>query len=213
MLSRRSLLTVLAAMSALPPFPAFAEAGGDASPDELAVQGPLKDMPLGDEKAPVTVYEYASMTCPHCARFQNDVFPHIKSTYIDKGKIRWILREFPLDPRAAAGFMLARCAGDQKYHAMIDVLFAQQASWAFVDASQVLPALTQIAKQAGFTQEQFESCLKDKSLYDGVMAIKQRASDTFKIDGTPTFFINGKRYSGELTAADFDKAVEPFLKS
>ena len=213
MLSRRRLIAALAATPALATLPAFAQEGGPASPEELAVPGPIKDMALGDGKAPVTVYEYASMTCPHCARFQKDVFPHIKSTYIDTGKVRWVLREFPLDPRAAAGFMLARCAGDDKYFAMIDVLFAQQASWAFVDANQVLPAMVQIAKQAGFTQEQFDKCLQDKTLYDGVMAVKQRASDKFKIDGTPTFFINGKRYGGELSAAEFDKAVEPLLKS
>jgi protein-disulfide isomerase len=213
MLSRRHLIAALSALPALQALPALAQEGGDASPEDLAVEGPIKDMPLGDAKAPVTVYEYASMTCPHCARFQNDVFPHIKSTYIDKGKVRWILREFPLDARAAAGFMLARCAGDEKYHAMIDVLFAQQQNWAFVDAQQVLPTMSQIAKQAGFTQEQFEKCLQDKTLYDGVMAVKQRASDKFKIDGTPTFFINGKRYGGELSVEEFDKAVEPLLKS
>jgi len=213
MLSRRHLIAALSALPALQALPAFADDGGDASPEDLAVEGPIKDLPLGDAKAPVTVYEYASMTCPHCARFQTEVFPHIKETYIDKGKVRWILREFPLDARAAAGFMLARCAGDAKYHAMIDVLFAQQQNWAFVDAQQVLPAMSQIAKQAGFTQEQFEKCLQDKTLYDGVMAVKQRASDKFKIDGTPTFFINGKRYGGELSVEEFDKAVEPLLKS
>jgi protein-disulfide isomerase len=213
MLSRRRLIAALAAAPALATLPALAQEGADASPEELAVPGPIKDMALGDAKAPVTVYEYASMTCPHCARFQKDVFPHIKSTYIDAGKVRWVLREFPLDPRAAAGFMLARCAGDDKYFAMIDVLFAQQANWAFVDASQVLSAMAQIAKQAGFTQEQFDKCLQDKTLYDGVMAVKQRAADKFKIDGTPTFFINGKRYGGELSVQEFDKAVEPLLKS
>jgi protein-disulfide isomerase len=219
MLSRRhviaaaSALPALGALPVLGALPASAQQAGDASPEDLAVPGPIKDMPLGDAKAPVTVYEYASMTCPHCARFQKDVFPHIKQAYIDSGKVRWILREFPLDARAAAGFMLARCAGDDKYHAMIDVLFAQQESWAFVDAPQVLPAMAQIAKQAGFTQEQFDKCLQDKTLYDGVMAVKQRANDKFKIDGTPTFFINGKRYGGELSVQEFDKAVEPLLKS
>jgi protein-disulfide isomerase len=213
MLSRRTLLTALAVLPALGAVPVSAQEGGDVSPAELAVPGPIKDMPLGKAEAPVKVYEYASMTCPHCARFQTDVFPHIKSKYIDTGKVQWILREFPLDPRAAAGFMLARCAGDDKYHAMIDVLFHQQANWAFVDANQVLPALSQIAKQAGFTQEQFDKCLQDKTLYDGVMAVKQRATDKFKIDGTPTFFINGRRFGGELSVEEFDKAVERMLKS
>jgi protein-disulfide isomerase len=186
---------------------------GDVDMAAVLKPGMLPEMALGKADAPVKIYEYASMTCPHCARFQKDVFPTIKEKYIDTGKVLWTLREFPLDPRATAGFMLARCAGDDKYFAMIDVLFAQQANWAFVDAAQVLPGLTQIAKQAGFTQERFDTCLKDQTLYDGVMAVKKRAEDVFKIDGTPTFFINGKRYGGELTVDEFDKAVVPFLKS
>ena len=213
MLSRRVVLAALATASALPALPALAQDKGDASPADLAVAGALKDIPMGDANAPVKMYEYASMTCPHCARFQKDVFPHIKEKYIDTGKVQYTLREFPLDPRAAAGFLLARCAGEQKYYAMIDVLFAQQENWAFVEASQVVPGLLQIAKQAGFTQEQFEKCLQDKTLYDGVMAVKQRGSEVFKIDGTPTFFINGKRASGELTPEEFDKIVAPMLKN
>jgi protein-disulfide isomerase len=213
MLTRRDLLAALAATPLLCSTAAHAQEGGDVNPTELAVPGPIKDMALGEASAPVTVYEYASMTCPHCARFQKDVFPHIRDTYIKTGKVRWVLREFPLDPRATAGFMLARCAGDDKYFPMVDVLFEQQANWAFVEPNQVLPALSQIARQAGFTQERFEACLKDKALYDGVMAVKQRADDVFKVNGTPTFFINGKRFGGELTPDQFDKAVEPLLKS
>jgi protein-disulfide isomerase len=214
MLTRRTILAAIAASSALAALPALAQQASDVSPADLAVPGPIKDIPLGKADAPVKVYEYASMTCPHCARFQKDVFPEIRSKYIDTGKVEWILREFPLDPRAAAGFMLARCAGDDKYHAMIDVLFEQQANWAFLtDPQQVVPALLQISKQAGFTQEQFDKCLQDKALYDGVMAVKQRGSDVFKIDGTPTFFVNGKRFGGEMSAEDFDKAVQPLLKT
>lgn len=210
LVTRRATLAFGASLAMLP-FPAFADGGGDVSPADLAVEGPIKDIVLGDPAAPVTVYEYASMTCPHCAEFQKTTFPHIKEEYIDTKKVRWIMREFPLDPRAAAGFMLARCAGSDKYYAVIDVLFQQQANWAFVDAAQVLPALSQIMRQAGMTQEQFEGCLKDKTLYDGVMAIKQRGGDVFKISGTPTFFINGKRFGGGMTAEEFDKAVTPLV--
>jgi protein-disulfide isomerase len=222
-LNRRELLTAGAALAlaaaavttgSLPPFATLAFAADtNPSPEDLAHAGPDGDVMIGSDKAPVTVIEYASMTCPHCAHFEETTLPELKKRYIDTGKVRYVMREFPLDALAAAGFMLARCAGDDKYHAMIDVLFAQQQNWAFVDAQQVLPAMSQIAKQAGFTQEQFEKCLQDKTLYDGVMAVKQRASDKFKIDGTPTFFINGKRYGGELSVAEFDKAVEPLLKS
>src|SRR5262249_22532630 len=130
MLSRRSVLAALAASPAFAVLPAAAAEGGDANPEELAAPGALKDISLGSPTAPVKVYEYASMTCPHCARFEKDVFPKIKQKYIDTGKVLWTLREFPLDPRAAGAFMLARCAGPDKYYAMIDVYFAQQDNWA-----------------------------------------------------------------------------------
>ncbi|MGJ4854685.1 DsbA family protein [Labrys sp. KB_33_2] len=217
MLSRRTLIAALAASPALAALPALA-ADDKVSLLELAVPGPIPDIALGKPDAPVKVYEYASMTCPHCARFAKDVFPGIKEKYIDTGKVLWTMREFPLDPRATAAFMLARCvakdAPPEKYYTMLDVLFSQQESWAFVnDAKQVLPALFGIAKQSGFTQEQFQACLKDQALYAGVNAVKERGSSAFGIDGTPTFFINGIRKGGEITVDEFSKIVDPFLKS
>jgi len=217
MLSRRTLIAALAATSALPVLPAFAADGDKYSLMELAVPGPIPDLSLGKADAPVKVYEYASLDCPHCAKFNADVFPLIKEKYIDTGKVQWTMRDFPLHPVAFAGFMLARAIanGDaQKYYSMLDVLFAQQDKWVFVDdPSQVLPALQAIAKQAGFTQEQFEACLKDQKLYAGVNAIKQRGIDVFKVDGTPTFFINGVEKSGEIEIDEFAKIVDPLIKS
>lgn len=212
MLSRRALLTAAAAVSVLPCLPAFAQEETDVAPADLAEAGALKDISLGKPDAPVKVFEYASMTCPHCARFAKDVFPTIKEKYIDTGKVMWTMREYPLDPRATAGFMLARCAGDDKYYAMIDVLFAQQDSWAFVDQAQVLPGMLQIARQAGFSEDQFNKCLADKDLFKGINAVKDRGADKFKIDGTPTFFINGKRKSGEITLDEFQQAVDAMIK-
>jgi len=216
MLSRRTVIAALAATSALPVLPAFAADGDKFNPMELAVPGPIPDITLGKPDAPVKVYEYASMTCPHCARFDKDVFPQIKEKYIDTGKVQWTMREFPLDPRATAGFMLARCIanGDAaKYYSALDILFAQQDNWAFVDAPKVLPGLEAIAKQSGFTQEQFQACLKDKKLYDGVMAVRQRGESVFKIEGTPTFFVNGTEKSGEISLDDFAKMADPLIKS
>jgi protein-disulfide isomerase len=217
MLSRRTLIAALAAASALPVLPALAADGDKFNPMELAVAGPVPDIALGKADAPVKIYEYASMTCPHCARFAKDVFPAIKQKYIDTGKVLWTMREFPLDPRATAGFMLARCISKggtaEKYYSALDILFAQQDNWAFVDAPKVLPGLQAIALQSGFTQEQFQACLKDKTLYDGVMAVKQRGEDVFKIEGTPTFFINGTEKSGEITLDDFTKLIDPLIKS
>jgi protein-disulfide isomerase len=217
MLNRRTLLAALAATSALPALPAFAADGDKVNLLELAVPGPIPDISLGKPDAPVKVYEYASMTCPHCARFDKDVFPAIKEKYIDTGKVQWTMREFPLDPRATAGFMLARCVANNdanKYYTVLDMLFAQQDNWAFVDdPKQVLPGLFAIAKQSGFTQEQFQACLKDQTLYAGVNAVKDRGEKVFKIEGTPTFFINGVTKSGEITLEEFAKIADPFLKS
>lgn len=217
MLSRRTLIAALAATSALPVLPAWAADGDTFSAKDLAEPGPIPDIALGKPEAPVKVYEYASMTCPHCARFAKEVFPAIKEKYIDTGKVLWTMREFPLDPRAAAGFVLARCMTKggtaEKYYGALDLLFAQQDNWAFVDGPKVVPGLQKIAQQAGFTQEQFQACLKDQTLYDGVLAVKARGETVFKIDGTPTFFINGVEKSGEISLDDFAKVVDPMIKS
>ena len=148
---------------------------------------------LGKDDAPVTIVEYASMTCPHCAHFHKTTLPELKTKYIDTGKARLIFREFPFDPRAEAGFMLARCSNDN-YFPMIEVLFKQQESWAGVqDAKE---ALLQISKLAGFSQESFEACLTDQKLLEDVRAVRERGSKEFGVDSTPTFFINGKQISG-----------------
>ena len=118
------------------------------SPDELMKPGPLGEAVQGKPDAPITLIEYASMTCSHCANFDTQVYPTLRSKYIDPGKVRYILREFPLDRLAAAGFMLARCAGDDKYFAMVDVLFKMQGQWAFVQ--DPLPALLAIASRLDF---------------------------------------------------------------
>lgn len=211
MLSRRDAILLPAGLALMVPLPAFAQEADTVDIKELAVTGALPERSMGKADAPVTVVEYASMTCGHCARFHTESLPGIKEKYIDTGKVRYVLREFPLDPRATAGFMLARCAGDDKFFPMVDVLFRQQPAWAHVEAGKVLENLLQIAKQAGFTQQQFEACLQDQKLYDGVNWVKQRGAEVFKIDATPTFFINGKRVSGELSVDAFAKIVDPLL--
>ena len=151
---------------------ATVQPGAPATPDapaadfraELAKPGPDGDMALGSDKAPVTVIEYASMTCPHCAHFSETTFPELKKRYIDTGKVRYIFREFPFDKLAAAGFMLARCAskdgGSEKYMAVVETLFAKQNEWVVTD-NPVAP-LSNIAKQLGFTDE-FVQSLPDRS--------------------------------------------------
>ena len=179
--------------------------------DELMKPGPLPDLVLGNADAPITVVEYASMTCGHCAHFHTTVFPTLKEKYVDNGKVRFIMREFPLDNLAAAASMLARCAGDGKTFPLISVLFAKQDDWAFVKGDP-RPELLKFAKQAGFTQESFEKCLTDQKLLDDIAAIRSRAAETFGVNATPTFFVNGKKLNG-VDLADFEKAFEPILKS
>ena len=163
---------------------------------ELYKAGPLGDKVLGSDSAPVTIVEYASVTCPHCATFHQKTYPALKSKYIDTGKVKLIFREFPTQPAAVAtaGFMLARCAED-KYYPMLDAIFSQQQSW----AQDPYNGLLRIARQAGFSQEKFDACLKDKKLAEQIQAVAQRGNEQFKVESTPTFFVDGKKYVGALS--------------
>ncbi|HEY6631236.1 MAG TPA: DsbA family protein [Rhizobiaceae bacterium] len=181
---------------------------GSVDMAKLLEPGALPDMVLGKADAPVTIVEYASMTCPHCAQFHATALPELKTKYIDTGKVRLIFREFPFDPRAEAGFMLARCSKDN-YFPMIDVLFKQQRNWASVDNAR--DALLQISKLAGFSQESFEACLTDQKLLEDVRAVQKRGADEFKVDSTPTFFINGNTYKGALTIAEMSAIIDGML--
>jgi len=177
---------------------------------ELEAKGPLEDIPMGAENAPVTIIEYASMTCPHCAAFEVETFPKLKQKYIDTGKVRYIMREYPLDRLAAAAFMVARCAGPDKYNPLIETLFAQQQKWA---VREPIPPLLAIAKQAGFTQESFEACINDKALLTKVQEERDIASKKFKVDSTPTFFINGEKHAGAMSIEELDKIIASLIKS
>ena len=160
----------------------------------------------------MTIIEYASMTCPHCAHFQETTFPELKKRYIDTGKVRYIAREFPLDSLAAAVFMLARCnANDDsgKYFAFIDSLYRQQRTWA---VEKPLEPLLSIAKQAGFTKESFDACLSNQKVLDGIENVRQRAVTQFKVESTPTFFINGTKAPGALSIDEMAKLIDPQLK-
>ena len=172
----------------------------------------LPDMVMGDDKAPVTIIEYASMTCPHCAHFQETTFPELKKRYIDTGKVRYISREFPLDSLAAAAFMLARCAGQDdktKYFALVDTLYRQQRTWA---VEKPLAPLFAIAKQAGFTQQTFDACLSNQKILDGLENVRDRAAKQFKVESTPTFFINGTMVSGAVSIEEMAKLIDPQVK-
>ena len=204
-----SALAIVAAMQASVASTAFAQ-GASFSAAELLEPGALEDMSIGKADAPVTVIEYASMTCGHCATFHIATYPEFKKRYIDTGKARYILREFPLDPLAAGAFMLARCAGKDKYFPLVETLFQQQRNWA---VQKPLEPLFAIARQTGFTQQTFDACLRDQTMLDGIEKVRTRASDRFKVESTPTFFINGTVYRGALSIDELAKAIDPLVKS
>ena len=207
-LSRRLLLAGAAASAGLAYAPAAFALDAKVDVKELMAPDALPDSWVGKADAPITIIEYASMTCSHCAAFHNDTYPLLKKNYLDTGKARFTLREFPLDALAAAAFMLARSAGDKR-EALVDLLFAQQKNWAFVD--KPLDALENTVKQAGIGSEEFKKVLQDNALYQNVLKVRQRGADKFGVDSTPTFFINGQRKKGEIAPGDLDKTLAPFI--
>jgi protein-disulfide isomerase len=205
-------LTGLGLLAGFSPLRLIGEAMAQTAAD-VAKPVSLPDMALGPANATVTITEFASMTCPHCAAFTEKVFPKIKSEYIDTGKIRFVFREFPLDIKAAAGSMLARCIAKDdsgKYFAVIDMLFRQQNEWALKNTTETL---TRIGKQAGLSQQQVEDCLKDQPLLDKIAADQKYANEVLKVNSTPTFFINGEMIKGDQTFEEFDKRIKSLLKS
>ncbi|WP_284776898.1 DsbA family protein [Agrobacterium sp. lyk4-40-TYG-31] len=219
-ITRRSLLggAALAAVAASIPFALMPnaalaqdlpESSGNVDMAAVLKPGPLPDRALGDANAPVKIVEYMSMTCPHCAHFHNTTFEEIKKKYIDTGKVYFIIREFPFDPRAAAAFMLARCAPEQQYYPFVSMLFKQQQTWA--TAQDARAALLQMSKLAGFSQETFEACLTNQKLLDDVNATMQRGATEFGVNSTPTFIINGKRYAGDMSVENMSALVDSLL--
>jgi protein-disulfide isomerase len=201
--TRRILLIGAAALAFVP----FANAQ-DAKIDLKALNEPsaIGEMSLGSETAKVTIIEYASTSCPHCADFYKNVFIKLKADYIDTGKVRFILREFPHNELGMAGFMLARCAPKDKYFPIVDVLFATQDKWLNDPANE----LKNIALQAGFSADSFDKCLKNADVAKGIYGVRQKG-ESFGIDGIPTIFINGEKISGEKTFDDIKAKIDPLL--
>jgi protein-disulfide isomerase len=171
----------------------------------------LPDMALGPAKAPVTIVEYASMTCPHCAAFDQNVFPMVKSKYIDIGKVRFVFREFPLDFTAAAASMLARCIANndaEKYFGIIDLLFKQQDKL----IAQAKETLELIGKQSGMSEAAVEACVKNQTQLDKLGADQKFANEVLKVDATPTLFINGEMVKGAPSFEELDKKIKLQLK-
>jgi protein-disulfide isomerase len=208
MLNRRMVTSVMAAGAAsllaggLP-------AGADASLAlRLKEPGPLPERVFGDASAPVTIIEYASLSCGFCAKFHIETWPALKAKYVDTGKASFIIREFPLDPLAMAGFMLSRCREAQWYEIM-DRLYVTKEEWAH--SRQPVEAIVAALQPLGVTREDFSSCVTNAELYRSLLAVRERAEKTFGVNATPTFFINGAKHQGALTLAQFDAILGPLL--
>jgi protein-disulfide isomerase len=176
------------------------------------------DMIHGAPKAPVTIVEYASMTCPHCAAFQREVVPKLTKDYIDGGKVRMIFREYPLDGAARMASAVARCLSGDQYFSFIDLLFANQMNWIKPDASgqltkeSILAGLEQMGRFAGMSKEKVDQCADSKDNLALVDANWMEGQTKYGVNSTPTFFINGVKHEGEIPYDELKKDLDPLLK-
>ena len=211
MIDRRKLLALGAAIASATAMPLAAAA--EDKPEYvntglLNKEPDIGDMAVGSEKAPVTIIEYASATCPHCAEFHEKEWPIIKKEYVDTGKVRFIFREFPLDQLALAAFMLARCVPKEKYFALQGLIWKNQRTWVKNPKAELL----KLAKLAGMTEKDFDACLKNQKLANSIVGISKNANRDFQVDSTPTFFINGRRVVGGRPIEEFRKIIDEELK-
>lgn len=169
----------------------------------------LEDQALGDPNAPVTIIEYASLTCPHCAQFHEDVLPELKERYIAPGKVRLVFRDFPLDQRALAAASLAHCAGPERYFGFIDVLFETQESWGRAD--DYLAALKRLGKLGGLSDTEMDACFADEELTNRILQSRLDAQNKYEVSSTPSFIIDGKLYPGSRDIDEFSKLIDPLL--
>ncbi len=202
----------VAALGAFALFAVAALAGGPADAQSIDTTKALTERVLGDPKAPVTIVDYSSMTCPHCARFHIDTLPKIKEQYIDTGKAKLVFRDFPFDQWALRASMLARCAPPERYFPLLDVLFKNQAQWA--TAKDPAAALTQIGKLAGVSEDTIKACWSDQKLADGILSIRLEGQNKDKIESTPTFVLNdgAARIEGAQSFETFAAAIDKLAK-
>ena len=171
----------------------------------------LPDMAIGSATAPITITEYSSMSCPHCAAFGQNVFPMLRSKYIDTGKVRFVFREFPLDIKAAAASILARCIGkddSEKYLGTVETIFKLQDRL----MAQTKDTLMYVGRQHGMSEQDVETCEKDQAQFDKLTADQQYAVQELKVTATPTFFFNGVRFQGAMSFEELEERIRPLLR-
>jgi protein-disulfide isomerase len=192
--TRRLALQGVATLAALAAFSLSATAQEAAAPADAGTTREVVEMSLGDPDAPVTVIEYASLTCPHCATFHSEAFPQLKADYIDEGLVRFVAREVYFDRPGLWGAMIARCAGEDRYFGVVELLFANQESWSRVaNMQEVVEGLYVIGRQAGMTKETMDACLGDAAFAEALVAEYQANATADGIDSTPSFVINGEK--------------------
>jgi protein-disulfide isomerase len=167
------------------------------------------DLYLGKADAKLTIIEYASLSCPHCAKFNKDVLPKIKEAYIDKGLVRWIYRDYPLNRPAFQASILAHCTSPIRFFSLVDTLFQSQDYW--LGQAQPLTALKQIGASLGIDEKSYDACLTDEALKKKILERAQDADTRYKVNSTPTFVIKGKAHAGEMPYEDFKKLIDQAL--
>ncbi|RVU35030.1 DsbA family protein [Hwanghaeella grinnelliae] len=183
--------------------------GPQAQAEPLSTEDALAERVMGDVTAPVEMIEYSSLTCPHCAAFHAEKLPELKKKYVETGKLRIIQRDFPFDRLGAMGAMMARCANPMRYHQFIDVLFKQQDQWAH--SQDPVGALVQIGKLGGLSEKDFQACMKNEDLLNGILKMRQDGVAEYDISSTPTFVINGEVIVGNQSLETFEEAIEKHL--
>lgn len=211
MTTRREIVLGAAALATLPLGASRASAQASVNMATVLAQthAALPDLVYGPENAKVTVVEYASLTCSHCATFHNTVWPPFKAKYVDTGRVRFIFRNFVLNPLDMAASMLSYCGPADKRGSFIEFMFKQQERWAFTNTP--LDSLLGVARQAGFTQESFGACLQRQDLYGALTEMRNKAGDAFRINSTPTLIINGQVHRGALQMPELERIIDPLL--
>jgi protein-disulfide isomerase len=173
---------------------------------QLLRPGPLGEHVLGNPNAPVTMVEYASLTCPHCRNYHANVFPKVKRAYIDTGKVRYIIREFPIGHTSGTAAIANHCVPPQKFLPLMESFLSRQPEWV---SQEVRPdAIYGVAKSSGMSRDAFDKCLANQSIIDGLTEVKQRGRQ-YGVIGTPTFFVNGRKAQGEVTFEEIKAMIEP----
>ncbi len=193
-----------------PPAAAQAPQPGDAASAASLLTPSAQDRVLGKPDAPITIIEYASLSCPHCAHFATEVLPKLREKWIDTGKAKLILRPYPLDELALRAEMVARCAPPERYYPLIETFFETQDKW--VVAKDWRAALERIARLAGVGTKEFDACLGDKALEDKIAQSRLTAAQQLGVQATPTFFINGTKFDGTPTFEAFDQLLSGLAK-